>query len=1618
MKKQFKLKKSVFIPILSILLVASVSFGVFLLNATAAEQPTAYDSIRASGIKNTSSVDFLYSAQCSMPYTTILNRNSDSTIPAGWQSGVFGVSNSSVQNDKRTAYIEAFVFDLLQKAYPCVQSNSFAEENARARQASMLEKICTMHNTDAATYAACGVSGMSDSEFNSLKNELINSGELTPTVAALLDDLRGTNTTVGELTRGLAAASEVDLLKTSYAAILRQLFPSNQTNDPDLANAVNRVASLTETYINKQTLLSMVYGVSTSVSKDVKPWADLIMSYVWQGISGDLSNSGATSSASLSPGKFGVNTFSDDSVFENYFELMKLADFTDVLKSGLAWNTLSGADFISAYYLLLGADRLTTELTLDFAENGTDSGLFVSVVTDNQLKLAQYKNRLRTIIAELDYFKAFSQRAFYNSFLTAYAPGATAYLNLALINSQYGSDEFAAATANIKKLVFSSGDVVISSSYTFDDDYDIFGDLTISAATYLNDKTVTVEGNVNHTSSTLYTDYGTLNIEKNYTIQEYGSIHMIAPEARLNVKKDFTTLSSYSHSGYLTNGVMTVGGSFTQRGTYGSFAASEDFLTILNGSGTQTIDFESTSSGLNIVRFDNTHIIFAGATKGFGLASNAVINNDLSIRLNSDLVLNGYDFTVNGDFELGGDGSVYLGGQTMTVNGDLTQSGSIMKLNGGTLNISGDYDILEGGRLNMINANDRLNVGDNFSTSSNTGHSGYLNNGIMTVKGDFAQICGNYSNFSTSENHKIIFNGSSEQRISFDSTSSGFSDVEFVNHNIVLDTAIRPLSLNHDVEINNDWDLMTGSFNLNGHTLKINGSLEFGSGTLTLNNGTLDIRDDFEIGESGGFHMTSAGDILNVGGNFTTSSNYSHSGYITNGVMSLGGDFTQQGNYASFAASYDFMIVLNGSGTQTIDFNSGDSGLNIVRFENSDVVFSGATKGFKLASNSVINNDISIQLSGDLKLNGYNLTVNGDFELGGSGTAYLDGQTMAVNGNLTQSGSTMKLYGGTLNISGDYDILGGGKLHMTDANDRLNVGGNFSTSSNTGHSGYLNNGIMTVKGDFTQICGTYNNFNTSTPHKVIFNGGSEQRISFDSTSSGFADVEFVNKNIVLDSPIRSLTLYHDAEIDNDWILRTSSLDLNGHTLKINGSLFFDNGTLTLNNGTLDIGDNLAIGENGSIHMTLAGDIINVGGDFSTYSSYSHSGYLNNGVMTVSGNMTQRGSNESFATSYDFTTVLNGNDTQTIDFASANSGLNIVSFDCSDIVFTGNIRGFMLADDAVINNDVSIQLGGELKLNGHSFTVNGDFELSGSGTVYLDGQAMTINGGMTQSGSTMKLNGGTLDITGDYDIFEGGRLQMVNDDDRLNVGGNFSTSSNTSHSGYLSKGIMTLKGNFIQTGIPQNFAATGSHKVVLDGLDRVQLVYFESTGSNFNTLTLVKDKLRGYRFSRPVCWNNLELVTAVYDFVVYSPLDTLATGSSVRITEKIDGINLSEYPVNYSISGNTSENTYITNDGVLFIGEDEEASSITIDATSADDENYTTSFDILIAGSDEVIMGDVDQNGVVTINDATSIQYYLADFGSLTENQISAADVDGDGEITIKDVTKIQKYLAGMINSLA
>ena len=63
------------------------------------------------------------------------------------------------------------------------------------------------------------------------------------------------------------------------------------------------------------------------------------------------------------------------------------------------------------------------------------------------------------------------------------------------------------------------------------------------------------------------------------------------------------------------------------------------------------------------------------------------------------------------------------------------------------------------------------------------------------------------------------------------------------------------------------------------------------------------------------------------------------------------------------------------------------------------------------------------------------------------------------------------------------------------------------------------------------------------------------------------------------------------------------------------------------------------------------------------------------------------------------------------------------------------------------------------------------------------------------------------------------------------------------------------------------------------------------------------------------------------------------------------------------------------------------------------------------------LGDVSNDNVISIVDATEIQKYLAGLTTLTDFQITKGDVNNDGVLSVIDATEIQKYLAGISSSL-
>ncbi|MBQ2971185.1 MAG: dockerin type I repeat-containing protein [Ruminococcus sp.] len=65
-------------------------------------------------------------------------------------------------------------------------------------------------------------------------------------------------------------------------------------------------------------------------------------------------------------------------------------------------------------------------------------------------------------------------------------------------------------------------------------------------------------------------------------------------------------------------------------------------------------------------------------------------------------------------------------------------------------------------------------------------------------------------------------------------------------------------------------------------------------------------------------------------------------------------------------------------------------------------------------------------------------------------------------------------------------------------------------------------------------------------------------------------------------------------------------------------------------------------------------------------------------------------------------------------------------------------------------------------------------------------------------------------------------------------------------------------------------------------------------------------------------------------------------------------------------------------------------------------------------SDDIMLGDVDGDGKVSVVDATLVQRHVAKLTTLELTQLLAADTYKDGEITVVDATTIQRFVAKLI----
>ncbi|MBE5808905.1 MAG: hypothetical protein E7317_11275, partial [Clostridiales bacterium] len=321
---------------------------------------------------------------------------------------------------------------------------------------------------------------------------------------------------------------------------------------------------------------------------------------------------------------------------------------------------------------------------------------------------------------------------------------------------------------------YDGGDVTLTGDVSYDSDRQsralvlggytmtVNGDFICRSDVDIDGGTLKVTGTLYQQGGTIALNGGTLNVEgsyyqvgsdSNFEREEYtyASAYLIMSNANDIVKVGGNFIEAASTYNYannnLTAGVMYIGGNFRQvtgnTGYYGSsnFSASGSHKVVFNGSGTQSIQFSSNSSGFNVVQFTNKNIELKGNyLRGFTL------EQDINLTLSTDTINFAGTMDVNGH-SLG----------ISTISGDMTISGGTFVGTGLSLTITGNF--ANGTTINMDAS--RLTVNGNMTSTGDMDLYGstltvkktlYQQGGVITVNGGTLNVGGSYYQVGSDSN--------------------------------------------------------------------------------------------------------------------------------------------------------------------------------------------------------------------------------------------------------------------------------------------------------------------------------------------------------------------------------------------------------------------------------------------------------------------------------------------------------------------------------------------------------------------------------------------------------------------------------------------------------------------------------------------------------------------------------------------------------------------------------------------------------------------------------------------------------------------------------------------------
>ncbi len=623
------------------------------------------------------------------------------------------------------------------------------------------------------------------------------------------------------------------------------------------------------------------------------------------------------------------------------------------------------------------------------------------------------------------------------------------------------------------------------------------------------------------------------------------------------------------------------------------------------------------------------------------LTEDTKVTGDLYIKKGYDLFLGGYTLEIAGNAEIYGD--IDLDGGSLVIDGNVLHTYGAITFDGGSVTIGGDYHLEEqakdgtynkgSGLLKMENSTDTLDVDGDFYGNSATHN---LSAGTISFAGDVTIL----TQFKCTGTHKMIFDGTGEQRICFGVNNDQIyaNELDIQNDKVVVerlsfaklvsDVTISAddadiwayngntaLNLNgHSLTINGDVTLRGGGkgIELAGGTLAVNGNLIHPSGKLTFNGGKLEVSGDYRIeareiddlgqevytSSSGILIMNTPQDVLDVDGDFITNIFSATDCILTAGNIYLAGDVRIADGSVRGAETH--RVVFDGTEEQIVNIANSNSYFNEIDIQNENIVLERIGFSKLVADAECRANDAVIWAGGtELSLDGHKLTVNGDVTIGIYAFFILDlaGGELIVNGDFLHTAGNLVFNKGKLVVNGNYraatKVTTEGEItydnsstaiFMNFAEDYMDVNGDFASDSSRHSKHELNAGVMEIGGDI-QIIDRY--FRGKGTHKLVLDGTEEQTVFMDHTDSYFNEVEFKNENVVLER-------IGFSSFAGDSVCRTNNAVIwagdpapkseNNRKLTLNGHKWIVNGDIT-------------IGAAGHMDLDLAGGELTVNGNF-------------------------------------------------------------------------------------------------------------------------------------------------------------------------------------------------------------------------------------------------------------------------------------------------------------------------------------------------------------------------------------------------------------------------------------